>query len=231
MSYARAIASTGSFRYVALAELRRQWFRFVLVGGIVFGVYVGTTTLLAEVVGLPFEVALAIGFALAIATHFSLQRFFVWRHAAAFALPLHHQLVRYMAMAAIQYGLTATITATLPHAFGVSPEVVSTDRGSAFGHQLRRLPLADLPCGNRSAASVVGASPACLGSTGAGSGAWPHMLVTHRGRPLGGQQLAGRLPRRRHCRLPPRIANTRSRPECAPNRRLEQLGARLMNAR
>lgn len=106
------------------AELRRQGFRFALVGAVVFGIYVGTTTLLAEVIGLPFEVSLAIGFALAVATHFNLQRLYVWRHAAAFALPLHHQLARYLTMAGIQYGLTAAITSTVPHALGISPELV-----------------------------------------------------------------------------------------------------------
>jgi len=105
-------------------ELRRQGFRFALAGAIVFLVYVGTTTFLAEVIGVPFEASLAIGFALAIVTHFSLQRLFVWRNASAFALPLHHQLARYAAVAGLQYGLTAAITATLPRALGVSPEVV-----------------------------------------------------------------------------------------------------------
>ena len=108
----------------AWAELRGQGFRFALVGGLVAGVYVGTTTFLAEVLGLPFEVSLAIGFALALVTHFSLQRLYVWRHPAAFALPLHHQLARYTGVAALQYGLTAVITGTLAHALGVSPEVV-----------------------------------------------------------------------------------------------------------
>lgn len=111
-------------RGAARAELRRQGFRFLLVGGIVAGVYIGTTTFLAEVVGVPFEVSLAIGFALAIGTHFSLQRLYVWRHPAAFALPLHHQLARYAGMAALQYGLTAVITGTLPKILGVSPEVI-----------------------------------------------------------------------------------------------------------
>ncbi|MGP0036359.1 MAG: GtrA family protein [Solirubrobacteraceae bacterium] len=106
------------------AEVRRQGFRFALVGGIVAGIYIGTTSLLAEVIGLPFEVSLAIGFALAIATHFNLQRLYVWRHAEAFALPVHHQLTRYLAMAGIQYGLTAAITGIVPHALGISPELV-----------------------------------------------------------------------------------------------------------
>lgn len=106
------------------AELRGQGFRFALVGGVVAGIYIGTTSLLAEVIGLPFELSLAIGFALAIATHFNLQRLYVWRHAEAFALPVHHQLTRYLAMAGVQYGLTAAITATVPRALGISPEVV-----------------------------------------------------------------------------------------------------------
>jgi putative flippase GtrA len=111
-------------RRPASAELRRQGVRFALAGAIVFLVYVGATTFLAEVIGVPFEASLAIGFALAIVTHFSLQRLFVWRNASAFALPLHHQLARYGAVAGVQYGLTAAITATLPGALGVSPEVV-----------------------------------------------------------------------------------------------------------
>lgn len=108
----------------ALSDLRRQGFRFALTGGIVALVYVGTTTVLSQVVGLDFEASLAIGFVVAIATHFSLQRMFVWRSAAEFELRLHHQIARYLVVAGIQYGLTAAITATLPRALGVSPEVV-----------------------------------------------------------------------------------------------------------
>ena len=108
----------------ALAELGRQGVRFILTGGFVALVYIAVTTLLAEVIGLPFQLALAVGFSLAIATHFTLQRMFVWRNAAAYALRLRHQIARYLAVAAVQYGLTAASTAVLPHALGVSPEVV-----------------------------------------------------------------------------------------------------------
>lgn len=96
----------------------------MLTGGIVALGYVATTTVLSQVVGMSFEASLAIGFTVAIATHFSLQRMFVWRHAAAFALRFHHQLGRYLAVAALQYSVTAAITATLPRAAGVSPELV-----------------------------------------------------------------------------------------------------------
>jgi putative flippase GtrA len=106
------------------AELGRRGFRFALTGGVVALVYVGTTTLLHELTGLDFEASLAIGFAVALTTHFALQRLFVWKRSSAFALPLHHQLVRYLAMAGIQYGVTAAVTATLPRALDVDPELV-----------------------------------------------------------------------------------------------------------
>jgi putative flippase GtrA len=101
-----------------------QGTRFALVGGIVALVYLGTTTLLADVVGLPFQLALAIGFAVAIAVHFTLQRVFVWIHHEEFALPVHQQAGRYLAVAAVQYGVTAASTALLPSALGISTEVV-----------------------------------------------------------------------------------------------------------
>lgn len=113
-----------SARDRAWAELRAQGLRFIVAGGIVAGVYIGTTSLLAEVFGVPFEASLAVGFALALVAHFSLQRLFVWRKESAYALPLHHQVGRYGAVAGVQYGLTAAITATLPHALGVPDEVV-----------------------------------------------------------------------------------------------------------
>lgn len=106
------------------AHLAGQGLRFAASGGAVALVYVATTTLLAEVIGIAFEVSLAIGFALAIATHFALQRVFVWAHADGFALPLRRQALRYLPVAGIQYGLTAAATAVLPEALGVRTEVV-----------------------------------------------------------------------------------------------------------
>ena len=101
-----------------------QGVRFALAGGVVTIVYVGATTLLAEVVGLPFQVALALGFGVALTVHFTLQRLFVWTHHEEFALPLHHQAGRYLAVSAVQYGVTAASTALLPSALGVSTEIV-----------------------------------------------------------------------------------------------------------
>ncbi len=98
--------------------------RFAVAGGSVAVVYLLTTTLLADVVGLPFQLALGIGFCFSIAVHFSLQRLFVWTHHEEFALPIHHQVGRYLAAAAVQYGITAASTSLVPSALGVPTEIV-----------------------------------------------------------------------------------------------------------
>jgi len=104
--------------------LTGQAVRFGLAGGTVALVYLTTTLVLAEVVGLPFQVALAIGFSISIMVHFTLQRVFVWVHHEEFALPLHHQAGRYLMVAGTQYGVTAASTSLLPAALGVSTEIV-----------------------------------------------------------------------------------------------------------
>jgi putative flippase GtrA len=98
--------------------------RFALAGGTVALVYVTTTILLSEVVGVRFQLALAIGFCVALIVHFTLQRLFVWTHHEEFALPLHHQAGRYLISAGVQYGVTVASTALLAPALGVSHEIV-----------------------------------------------------------------------------------------------------------
>lgn len=101
-----------------------QGARFALTGGIVAGVYLGTTTVLAEVAGLPFQAALIIGFCVALVAHFTLQRNFVWLHEDEFALSLRHQAGRYLIIAGVQYAVTALSTLVLPRVLGLSTEVV-----------------------------------------------------------------------------------------------------------
>ena len=101
-----------------------QLLRFGLVGGSVAVLYLSVTTVLYQVVGLQFQIALAIGFVSGLLMHFTLQRVFVWIHYEGFALELHHQVGRYLAMAAAQYGVTAASTAWLPDALGISTQVV-----------------------------------------------------------------------------------------------------------
>jgi putative flippase GtrA len=101
-----------------------QLLRFGLAGSVVAVVYLTVTTLLYKVFGSPFQVALAIGYTTGLLLHFTLQRLFVWIHHEEFALPINHQLGRYLTMAGVQYGITAACTAWLPGALGLDTEVV-----------------------------------------------------------------------------------------------------------
>jgi putative flippase GtrA len=98
--------------------------RFAVVGCIVSAVYLSTTTVLASVVGMPFQIALVIGFCAGLVVHFTLQRTFVWVHNEGFALPFRGQMVRYLLAAGFQYGLTAASTSLLPPLLGLPTEVV-----------------------------------------------------------------------------------------------------------
>jgi putative flippase GtrA len=101
-----------------------QGVRYALAGGTVAGVYLLTTLTLADLVGLHFQVALAIGFGVALLVHFSLQRLFVWTHHEEFALPLRHQAGRYLLAAGSQYGLTVASTSLFPPLLGIPVEIV-----------------------------------------------------------------------------------------------------------
>lgn len=120
----RARRLIGRALFTPDAGLLAQGARFVIAGGTVAAVYVGTTTLLANVAGVPFQGALAIGFCVALTVHFTLQRLFVWTRHEEFALPLHHQVGRYLTVAAAQYGVTVASTSLLPSALNVSAEAV-----------------------------------------------------------------------------------------------------------
>jgi len=101
-----------------------QLMRYGLAGGFVTVVYITVTTVLAQVVELPFEVALVSGFLVAVAVHFTLQRRFVWRTHAGFDLAMRHQVIRYLLMMGTQYGCTAASTAVLPGVLGLPTELV-----------------------------------------------------------------------------------------------------------
>jgi putative flippase GtrA len=73
---------------------------------------------------MPFQAALIVGLGVGLVIHFTLQRLFVWTHHDEFALPLHHQLGRYVVVTALQYGVTAASTWLLPSVLGVSAELV-----------------------------------------------------------------------------------------------------------
>jgi putative flippase GtrA len=106
------------------AGLLGQGVRFILGGCTSAAVYLLSTTMLALVLGLPFEIALAIGFCLLVVVNFTLHRTFVWVNREGFALPFRRQLGRYMSFVGAQYAVTAASIAVLPRALGLSAEVV-----------------------------------------------------------------------------------------------------------
>jgi putative flippase GtrA len=101
-----------------------QGVRFAISGGVVTVVYLTTTTLLAEVVGAPFQVALVVGYVLGLCVHFTLQRAFVWVHHEEFMLSVQQQAGRYLLLAAAQYGITAAAVAVLPSLLDLSTLMV-----------------------------------------------------------------------------------------------------------
>ena len=85
-------------------------------------VYLAVPLLLHDLLGLPIEAAIPIGYALAITLHFNLQRHFVFRHIDEFALTAKQQIGRYVVIAAIQYPITALATAVLPGLLHISAD-------------------------------------------------------------------------------------------------------------
>jgi len=98
--------------------------RFALAGGLGTVIYVLTTTLAADALGLPFQAAQAMGFYTALCVNFVSQRWFLWVKGERYILPIHRQAGRYLLMAWIQYGVTAVATLLLPSALGIPTEVV-----------------------------------------------------------------------------------------------------------
>lgn len=123
---ARATTVTASLSALLspASGVRGEGARYALAGAFVALVYLLTTTFLAVVVGLPFKVALVIGFCLQLCVHFTLQRMFVWVREEAFALRAGRQVGRYLSVQLAQLGLTALTTSLLAPVLGLSAEVV-----------------------------------------------------------------------------------------------------------
>ena len=113
-------------RHLASPEAGRlgQGVRFAIAGAVVTVVYVTTTTVLAQVFGVAFQVALAVGYVLGLCVHFTLQRVFVWVHHEEFVLSVHQQAGRYLLLAGLQYGVTAAAVAVFPSLLGLSSQIV-----------------------------------------------------------------------------------------------------------
>ena len=101
-----------------------QGVRYAVAGAGVACVYILTTLFLANVAGMHFQIALAIGFVTAVTTHFFAHRLFVWGHETDFALSATSQASRYVPLTIAQYAFTALTTSVLPSALGVSTDLV-----------------------------------------------------------------------------------------------------------
>lgn len=97
--------------------------RYATTGVIVGLVYVGTPVVLNGGAGVAIQVAIPIAYVLAVSLHFNLQRHFVFRHVAEFALSRRQQIRRYLMIGAVQYPTTAIATALLPELLGLSARV------------------------------------------------------------------------------------------------------------
>jgi putative flippase GtrA len=114
----------GVLRQALSPEARGQLVRYGIAGATVAVVYIGLTLLLSGPVGLPIQAAIPIAYVTAITVHFTLQRWFVFHDAGAFALVMHHQVGRYLAIGLVQYATTAAATAVLPSVLGLPEKVV-----------------------------------------------------------------------------------------------------------
>jgi putative flippase GtrA len=98
--------------------------RYLIGGGTTAAVYIGLTLLLSGPAGVNIQIAIPIAYTCSLVVHFSLQRWFVWAHHEEYALASHVQVGRYLLLALAQYAFTATATAVLPSALGVSAQLV-----------------------------------------------------------------------------------------------------------
>jgi putative flippase GtrA len=114
----------GVLREAVSAEARGQLVRYAIAGATVAVVYIGLTLLLSGPVGMPIQAAIPIAYVTAITVHFTLQRWFVFHDAGVFALAMHHQVGRYLAIGLVQYSTTAAATAVLPGVLGLPERVV-----------------------------------------------------------------------------------------------------------
>ena len=109
---------------VARHPIAGQTIRYGVAGLLVASVYLGLPLLLNGAMHIGIEIVLPIAYVLAVTLHFNLQRHFVFKHEAGFALTTREQIMRYVVIGAIQYPTTAVAAGVLPGALGVSTRVV-----------------------------------------------------------------------------------------------------------
>jgi putative flippase GtrA len=104
-------------------DARAQGLRYIAVGCLVGGLYLAITVGLSELAGLPFQVAMPIGYFTAIGVHFALHRSWTFTSDSGYALSLKGQAGRYLAFVVGQYAVVAGAVAVGTTVLDVSPLV------------------------------------------------------------------------------------------------------------
>jgi putative flippase GtrA len=90
------------------------------VSGLAVAVFHLSAVTILNLAGMPIQGALALGYALALGLHFTLNRGWVFASGGRYALSLSAQGARYLCVALSSYGLTAAALKVLPDASGMS---------------------------------------------------------------------------------------------------------------
>jgi putative flippase GtrA len=98
----------------ANASPSAELLRYILSGCVAAAAYITVTLGLEELTGLPLQATIPIGFSVAVAVNFLLQRYYAFAHVGSFAIGTGAQAALYALMCLMQYGLTAAGTALLP---------------------------------------------------------------------------------------------------------------------
>jgi putative flippase GtrA len=91
--------------------LRAKLARFALTGTLVAALYFSVTTALTLLVGAPTQLAVVVGYVLAVALHFTMNRRFVFASTTGYAHHLTAQGSRYLVVVLSSYACTALVVA------------------------------------------------------------------------------------------------------------------------
>jgi putative flippase GtrA len=106
-------------RAFLLSLLTWETLRYAISGSFSTLAYIVLTLVVSGPVGVPIQLAIPVSYATALVLNFTLQRHFVFPTDEGFALGRGAQLRRYVPAVLVQYSVTATSTAVLPHVLGV----------------------------------------------------------------------------------------------------------------
>lgn len=92
--------------------------KFAFTGAFVGLTHLGLVSLLV-IAGMPIQIALALGYGVALVVHFTMNRQWVFASDGGYALHLSGQGGRYLVLAGFSYLVTAVASAVLPDLLGI----------------------------------------------------------------------------------------------------------------